>query len=228
MRPPLRVLICVNFLSLAVAAQAQAVSQDVVQVGTKSVHIPPPDGFAATFARFARFRDRFLTGQNPGTSVVEVHVPASVIADLEKDQEISLSFYSGVGIPDASRAKDATVAEFRYLVGEFEKQHDAYPDAKEVAVRIRRVMDKILATRAGPRMDQPTSLGYFQREQNAFSGMVVQPVERMVLLIAFSFLHVKDRIIYLQFYRKLVDETDAAILRDAVTKWTTAIVAANK
>lgn len=81
-------------------------------------------------------------------------------------------------------------------------------------------------------MKQPTNLGYFQREPQVFSGIILMPVEiygeSIQLLGAFSVLHVKNRIIYAHLYRRLTDEKDAEILRDTARSWTAAIIAANR
>lgn len=134
------------------AGQTQRINEsDSYQLGpTLRVRIPSPQGFVDTFSRFRRLKDRFLVGQEPG-SILQVHVPAATIRELEQNEDISLTFYSRVSAPAQSRMGNATQAEYLALVAGIEKQFDKIFDAKgpvlqEATKKLRTGLDKHYGT----------------------------------------------------------------------------------
>lgn len=227
-----RVLLPIALLCVTVGAQTRVEPQDSFDLNGATVRIPPPDGFAATFGRFTRLRGRF--GASAGT-LVEVHVPVNVITDLEKSQDIDLTFYTRVTVPEGSYERDFSPDEFRELVANFEKQYPAEFDPKRSRDAMGRLADGrnvFLGTGPGSSVTMTTNLGQFGRGSNVFNGMALKrilvPGRDTDQLVAMSVLYLRKRIVSTYFYRTFHDEKDAAILRDAVKKWTAAILAANK
>ena len=232
MRHTARVLFSIALLCLTVGAQTPPAPEGVFQLGDATVSIPAPNGFVPTFARIRGQRDRFSAFR---ATVAEIHVPAGVLSDLERDENIDLDFYTRVVIPEGSYIRDFSSDEFSELIASFEKQYTNQLDAKvarDVAARMRQQSVTFVAARPGGTFSMTTNLGYFARESNVFSGMALKRIQafgrQTDLLVAMSVLYIRNRIVSTYFYRTFNDEKDATILRDAAKKWTTAILAANK
>jgi hypothetical protein len=220
----------------AVSAQKTPPAADNYQFGTARIRIPAPDAFFDVFPRFTAVRDRFIATENPGLTSLAVHVPDLMAAELNKSQDIGLSFYTKVSVSKGLRTTNVTSAQFRTFIATLEEQFDASFDVNAPVIRnsvekSRKALNKQYGNETDLDISATKNLGFFQNTANVFSGAVLITVEAygstIPMVGSLSLIHVKNRIVYVYVYRSLKDEQDPVILRDFTKKWTAAIIAAN-
>lgn len=81
-------------------------------------------------------------------------------------------------------------------------------------------------------MVRPVNLGFFEKQPNLSSVMMMSPIikdgKQIPMLGVMSHVVVNKRLLYISIYKELTADEDAIILRDFTKKWTAAIIAANK
>jgi hypothetical protein len=93
-------------------------------------------------------------------------------------------------------------------------------------------LDKYWKQETETKISQPKNLGFFQKEPNLFSGMIMSNIEVMerkrTMLSSVSLLNINKRLVFVYGYKVFSTEADIVALRDFTKRWTAAILAANK
>src|SRR5687767_8467477 len=101
MRRVLLLALCV--FALAATALAQC---DSFQIGSKTVNLPPPEGFTEAASRIEGISRRFIAYQMPSRELLGVYVPVDVLPRLAKNREMDLEFFARVSISKNGKDTD--------------------------------------------------------------------------------------------------------------------------
>lgn len=210
---------------------------DSYALGSQTVRIPTPEGYTEAFARFARIAGRISATEAPGLETLAVHLPNSLIRQIEKGKDPDLDFYTKVSVNKQLRSQETTNEMFASIVAALEKNFESYLDPNGPLMKsVVKNADKGLSERygrdAGVDVSQIKSLGYFDKQTDVFSAMTVSDVQvfgkRRTMLSSISIVNANKRLLYIYVYKRLSDDGDVERLRDFTKKWTAAIIAANK
>lgn len=213
------------------------VNSDGYQLGSRRVRIPPPAGFVEISKQFDRVAARLNATEDPGNDMLAIHVPKTFVANLTASQDIDLVFYTKVSISKKARTADSTPAQFQAVVAEFEKSFNTYMDPdgqlmKNIERNSSKGLTEIYGKNTNVGFSEMSNLGFFEKTQNVFSGMIMANLEindrKLTILGTLSLVNVANRLIFVYAYKMDPKGEDVAMLRDFTKNWTADIVAANK
>ena len=116
--------------------------------------------------------------------MLAVHVPDRLIPLIAKRMDPDLDLFTKVSVSRSAKAIDMTPESFGDIVANLEKNFDTYldPNGAIVAEMVKNAdkgLDKYWKQETGTKISQPKNLGFFQKEPNLFSGMIMSNVEVM-------------------------------------------------
>lgn len=232
----MRIPLLLVSIALLFVSQTFAQGTDVYPLGTRTVKIPAPEGFSEISARFPRIAARLAATEDPGNEILAVHLPDSLLYEFTYDQDRDLEFYTKVSVARPARTLVFTPAMFAEMVAKMERSFDTYldPDGpllREIKGNAEKGMAEYWGTDAKVALNQPKSLGFFDKGENVFSAMLFINValnrKRYPLLVTTSSLNINNRLVFLYAYRMSAAKEDIEMLRTFTKKWTTAVLAAN-
>jgi len=230
----------ISIPGFAGAGEGQAVPSAAAEsfdIGGRSIRVPAPDGFTGVLTRYKHFARRFTGTESPELEMLAVHVPDALIPLIAKRVDPDLDLFTKVSVSRSAKAIDMTPETFAAIVASLEKNFDTYldPNGPIVAEMIKNAgkgLDKYWKQETGTKISQPKNLGFFQKEPNLFSGMIMSNIEVMerkrTMLSSVSLLNINKRLVFVYVYKVFSTEADIVTLRDFTKKWTAAILAANK
>jgi len=225
---------------LAGSAESQAVANSAGQsfdIAGRSIRLPAPEGFTEVLAKYKHFAPRFTGTESPELEMLAVHVPDALIPLIAKRGDPDLDLFTKVSVSRSAKAIDMTPESFGDIVSSLEKNFDTYldPNGPIVAAMIKNAdkgLDKYWKQETETKISQPKNLGFFQKEPNLFSGMIMSNIEVMerkrTMLSSVSLLNINKRLVFVYGYKVFSTEADIVALRDFTKRWTAAILAANK
>lgn len=240
MKRILVISICVFTIAVAAAGQAttaqkQDKNPDVFQLGAKSVRVPTPTGFTDVMGRIPNTKK--LYARNDPNGIIALSVPDDVFPQLKADPLMPLPSYAVVTVTEPFRAIDMTPELFAEYVTVWEKEFGTYLDPKgpvmaEAKKRIDSIRNPAVGGRSHVEFLDTKYLGFFEKTDSIFSGMFMATVQvdiisRRPVLVSFSALRVKDRLVTLSVYQAPT-ENNLETLPVFTKQWTAAIIAANK
>jgi len=244
MKSPLLWSVCALTYAFTMSVSAQTRSE-TFQLGSRTVKIPAPDGFADVFSRLDRLTGRVLATEDPGNEALATHLPKSAIAQFETNQDRDLEFYTKVSISKDAKTVDITPEMYGRIQSSLDKDIGTlFGTGGKLRTQIGGITGKRLSELWGNetdvRIDQPLNLGVFDRGENVISSMMFLKYEmnnkKFSMLATLSFLSINQRLVFVYAYRtspvKYVysmspGKKDIETLLDFTKKWTAAIVAAN-
>ncbi len=237
MKRQLLIFACI-ILSAASQLTAQAVlANDVYRLGSRTVHIPAPEGFFDTFPHFDRVTGYFIAAETPSNNTLAAYVPNDTLPQLKAGIASPLIAYAKISVSREAITLDATPQLFANVVSDLEKRYAA-PIAADSTITppVAENAAKWLAANSSkdstPELKTAINLGHFQKTDNVFSAMMIMKLEAFSdprpYLASVSLLNVNNRLIYVYAYRQITSDKDADVLSELTKTWTAAIVAANR
>ena len=244
LRRPKKLIVLLSFAmlipSLAGSSESQAIPNSAAQsfdIDGRSIRLPAPEGFTEVLAKYKHFAPRFTWTESPELEMLAVHVPDRLIPLIAKRMDPDLDLFTKVSVSRSAKAIDMTPESFGDIVANLEKNFDTYldPNGAIVAEMVKNAdkgLDKYWKQETGTKISQPKNLGFFQKEPNLFSGMIMSNVEVMerkrTMLSSVSLINLNKRLVFVYAYKVFSTEADIVTLRDFTKRWTAAILAANK
>jgi len=220
--------------SQQVSADARSRNTDVFQVGSRSVRVPPPEGFIDVVGRIVDDHGRFAANEREG--LISLCVRASDVPALNRDPLMPLDIYTKVRIAPEMISMDVDGELYAKVVAEYQKNFDGLLDPNGSVVAKAKKDLSLSVSQITGRMStvdlkSSRNLGYFQKTERAFSSLSLMTIEvngqPIPLLVSVSLLRLNDRLVNVAVYKRLPTDKDIDYLRDFTTRWTSAIVAAN-
>lgn len=228
---PIALSVVAAVLVTGVSAQLQPES---FRIGSTSIRIPAPEGFAPAAPQFPRLFERFTKTEPVESSVLQVFVDDSIMTDLIRNEDLDLMFYAKVSTPKQPIELDEK--QFAVHAKQMESQMSGFFDPKNPALteasrNIRKGLREHNGEESGFAIGTSKDLGVFDRQPFIFSHMVLLQVEgrkgTVPLLAASSTILINGKIVFVQTYRRLSEVMDAETLRDFSKKWNGEILQAN-
>lgn len=229
-------------LVVSVTAQAQPHEVKVfsVRLGDKVIVLPPPEGFEEVSSKFESMKARFTELEAPDADMLGAFLPASDYELLRNGKPPSLTYYSKVSVLRSIRAETVSESVFNEAVDYFKKNQQTIldPDGSEmekVLKHLEETVSKQESLKTKLDMSQPKQLGVSEARPNLHSSLILMTMNfdfegkktEVPLLVAMSFMRVKERIIYVITYRLYQARTDLEILKQLHKKWNDSILTAN-
>lgn len=209
----------------------------VYQLGTRSIAIPPPLGFAEALSQSDLLANVLIATEDPSNEVLAAHLPVEVLSKLKKGERPEFNFYTKVSVLKLAKGLDMSEAEFASLVAHFESTSPHVldingPVMKSAVRNLRSGLSSVSGKEVPLELNQPQNLGSFERTKDVYSIMLVMslkmPSDKLPLLCGVSFVKVNQRLLYVYTYRKFTSEKDAELLRDFTREWVGQILSANR
>jgi hypothetical protein len=206
----------------------------VFNIGSRSVRVPPPEGFIDVVGRIVNDHGRFAANEREG--LISLCVRASDVPALNRDPLMPLDIYTKVRIAPEMILMDVDGELYAKVVAEYQKNFDSLLDPNGSVVAKAKKDLSLSVSQITGRMStvdlkSSRNLGYFQKTERAFSSLSLMTIEvngqPIPLLVSVSLLRLNDRLVNVAVYKRLPTEKDIDHLRDFSTRWTSAIVAAN-
>jgi len=210
---------------------------DGYQLGDRKVRIPAPKGFVDVSKTFEKVAARMRATEDPKNDVLAAYVPETFVPRLRESQDIDLDFYAKLSVSNTFRNTDITRQFFDAVIAEGEKNAGAYLDPngplmKGLEKSSEKNLTALLGSGTSLDLTGMKSLGFFEKSDKVFSGMLLANFElngrKISTLGTFSIVNVGKRIIFAYTYKMFPKGSDLVMLRDFAKQWTAAIVAANK
>ena len=233
MKTLLKVLACVLlFISPAFSQKPIREQPDVYEVGSRYIRLPPPAGFTEAFRNAdEKIVAQFKRGEDPGNEIIAAYLPNAAIRELMASGMVNKTFLARISILSKFKTADVTPEEFADSVAYLEKHTPEFLDPNGPLVKSVLNLKKFEKLK-NISIDQPRSLGVFERNDRVFSTLILFSVgiqdQKIVLLGAISYVHVRDRLLYGSIFKVLSENEDIETVRGLSKKWTAAIVSANK
>lgn len=233
----MRILLLHVSIALLFVSNALAQGPDTFQLGSKTIKIPAPEGFAQILERFPRVASRLNATEDSGNEVLAVHLPDPLVYKFAADEDRDLEFYTKVSIARPAKTMDFTTEMFAGYVAKMEQSFDAYlepegPMLKQIKGNAEKGMTQFWGSDAKVVVNQPKSLGFFDKGDNVFSAMLFINValnrKKYPLIVTTSSVNINQRLVFLYAYRMSSSKEDIEMLRTFTKKWTNAVIAANK
>jgi len=210
---------------------------DTYQLGDRKVRVPAPKGFVDVSKTFEKVGARMRATQGSGNEMLETFVPATFVPRLRQSQDIDLEFYATLAVVSKLKNTDLTNEDFAATVSDLEKNFNTYLDPNgPIMKRVENTSEKNLTALLGSDTNVDftgtKSLGFFEKNDKVFSGMMLANIEingrKISTLGTFSALNTGKRLIVVYAFKMFPKSSDVPMLRDFAKQWTAAIVAANK
>jgi hypothetical protein len=227
-------------VSNSALAQARKATNTSLQLGDTVVVIPAPDGFEEAASQFESIKAAFTATEDPGNDMLAVHLLITDCEKLRHGESGTLTFYTKISVLKTFRERDLSASEFATIPAEFQKSGAALldingPRMKAATEHAEKAISEISENKMKVEMTQPVNLGEFDNRPNIYSVMLLMNLtvqsgddRRVVpLLGALTFVRVKQRLLYVNTYRRYESKTDAEILRDFTKHWIDTILSAN-
>lgn len=228
-------LVCVFLYALSVNAQQKPLGYDIFLVGSQTIRVPSPDGFVNGYPRIPELAGHMKALSDPDSRILTVHLTRELAAKIEKGEPVErLGFYATISVQKGMNDTDVTPAMFAEFIAALQRDFETAVDANmPTSVEAAR---KALSERWGRPADigmvRPVNLGFFDRQANLSSVMMLSPIlkdgKQIPMLGVMSHVVVNKRLLYISIYKELTADEDAMSLRDFTKKWTAAIISANK
>jgi hypothetical protein len=235
MKNLLLLIACAFISALVVSAQQNWPGSDTFRVGVQTIHIPWPEGFVNGYPRLPELAGHMKALGDPESRILTVHLTREIAAKIEKGERVErLDFYATISVQKAINDIDVTPAMFAEFTSSLQRDFETAVDANlPTAVEAAR---KALSERWGRPADigmvRPVNLGFFDKQPNLSSVMMLSPIlidgKQIPMLSVMSHVVVNKRLLYISIFKELTVDGDAVALRDFTKKWTAAIIAANK
>jgi hypothetical protein len=207
------------------------------ELGSKSVVIPAPEGFTEISARFPHVASRLAATEDPGNEILAIYLPDSLVYKFAADEDRDLEFYTKASIAKPAKTLEFTPEMFAAMTAKMEKSFDSYlkiegPLLKQIKGNAEKGMSEFWGGETSVALNQPKSLGFFDKGENVFSAMLFINVsvgrKKYPLLVTTSSLNLNNRLVFLYAYRMSSANEDVEMLRAFTKNWTAAVIAANK
>jgi len=214
----------------------RTVPGDSFDLGGRAIVVPAPQGFANGLGRFEKFSMVMNATEGPNLDILAAHAPVSKTEELMRGS-VSLDLYTKVSVLKSLRTMDVTPENFATVVAEVEKNFTSFidpngPTIKGAVASANAKLKEQTGEEAGLDLSQPKSLGFFDKQPQIFSAMVMMNVAvnggHKTMLSSLSYLLINKRLVYAYVFKELTSEEDVKTLQVFTRKWTSAIVAANK
>ena len=221
-------------VTLIAVAEGQN-STETYNVGGRQIRIPPPDEYLNVSPRFARIEARLRASQT-ANEFIAAFVPGSIFPDLTASQDIDLKGYALAVVSPRVKSTDLTPQMFKAVVAEIEKNFGTYLDPngaamKRAAKNSGTKLSEFWGTDINLSVSGVKNLGFFQKTNNAFSGMMLASVKvfdrEIENLGTFSIVNVNKRLIFVYAFQNSPVGEDVAKLQTLTKNWTAKIIAAN-
>jgi hypothetical protein len=206
------------------------------QLGTRSVFIPPPAGFADAFSQSDDIAKLLIATEVPTNEVLTAHLPVEELNKLKRGERPNLDYYTKVSVLKLAKTHDVSEAYFAGLVKQIEATTPQLldingPSMKSAVQTLRGGLSSVSGEEVQVDLEQPQNLGSFEKTKNVYSFMLLLtlngPKGKLPVLGGISFVRVNQRVIFVYTYRKFTSEKDAEVLRDFSREWVRQILAAN-
>jgi hypothetical protein len=231
------IILAVNFSALA---QIRKTNNSFLQLGAVVVVIPAPDGFEEAASQFEGVKSSFTLPEDPGNDMLAVHLLTTDCDGLRRGEPGQFNFYTKISVRKAVREVDFSAAEFAAIPAEFHKSGAALldlngPRMKATLEHLDKGLSELTQNQTKIEMSQPENLGEFDNRPSVYSVMLLLTykfqsgdTQRVTpVLGGLSFVRVKQRLLYVNTYRKYESKADLEVLRDFTRQWINAILAAN-
>jgi hypothetical protein len=179
---------------------------------------------------------RLAATEDAGNEILAVHLPDAMLEKFMMGEDRDLEFYTKASIARPARTLEFTREMFADYVVKMERNFHAYlePDGdmlQRVKGNAERGMTRYWGSGERVALNQPKSLGFFEKSDDVFSAMLFVNVavgkKKYPLLVTTSSLRINDRLVFLYAYRMSASAKDAEALRAFTRAWTAAVIAAN-
>lgn len=217
-----------------------AASSLVVQLGTKSVVLPSPEGFGEAASQLEIVKRFFTATEDPNLDTLAVHMPFETIERLKKGEIFDLPFYTKVSIAKKNRQLEYSSKDFSTLVAHMQAQGGRIldldsPEMKAKAKAQNKTLSDLLKQDVTLDFSQPVNLGVIEQTQNSYGVLMLVKVrfqsasaQNERLMVGSAVLtRLNHRLIYVYTYRFADTKEDTEILRDFTRKWLSQILKAN-
>lgn len=217
------------------------ITAPVIPLGARSVALPTPAGFVEATTSAPAIKSFFAKNEAPGLDLLEAHIPASVLDEIEQGSFSRLKFYTKVSIPTAARNVDFSSEDFAQMISTVEEQSNHVLDMNSPHMRatMRKLQDNISESTNGTAkidISQAISLGRLRKTPNLFSHMLVLSLTEQIagerkqvrMLCASSIVRLNNRLLFIHAYRTYETENDIVALRDFSETWLKEITAVNR
>jgi hypothetical protein len=208
---------------------------DTFRLGSRSIRVPPPDGFTDIIGRIENDHGRFAANEESG--LLAIDVPDDILSKLAADTLMPLDVYARVQIAPEIISVDITPEIYAATVSEFQKNFDELldPNGKVVAAAKKDVslfVSQVTGNISTVNVSSTKSLGYFQKTDSVFSALTLMTIDvnghQIPMLASISLLRLNNRLINATVYKRLPTQKDIEYLRTLTARWTAAIAAANE
>lgn len=215
-------------------------SSMIVQLGTKSVVIPSPEGFGEAASQLEIAKRFFSATEDPNLDVLAVHMPTETIARIKQGESFDLPFYTKVSISKRNRELDYSSKDFSSLVSHMQSRGGRIldldsPEMKAKAKAQNKALSELLKQEATLDLSQPVNLGVIENTQNSYGVLILLKVrfqsgsaqKEQLMVSSATFMRLNQRLIFVYTYRIANTKEDTDILRDFTRKWLSQILKAN-
>lgn len=210
---------------------------DTFRLGSKSVRIPPPEGFTNIVGRVKNDDGRFASVRPKGRRLLQIDIADEVASQVLTDPRMDLDFFTTVALQPQAENEDYTARKFAEFV---EGLQSEFPDPIDPNGKIIQDAKKIAGAnltresveKSGLDTKIGQNLGFFDKTENIFSALTLHAREvngrPVVILETLSALRVNSRLIDIYIFKVRPADKDFDTLPEFAKKWTAAIIAANK
>lgn len=238
----MKALTFVGLVALTYAVSAQTGSgsaspSDSLEIGSRTVRIPPPAGFAKIGRRHGRILSVQEASEPTKNEIIAVHLPSDQLSRSLRDSDWQPDFFTKVSVSRIGRDEDITPESFlavgSYIEKEFAKMTD--PRGRSVLAEqhyASKNLSELLERTTKLQRDQPVSLGVFDKSDRVHSTLALITLsvngKPYKFLGTVSFVYVNMRLLYVYVYKSDPVEEDLEMIREFTRNWTALIVAANQ
>jgi hypothetical protein len=224
------------FAFVFVAEAQQAILKlETFRVGSQAMQIPSPEGFVNGYQRIPKLTSHMKALEVPGNKFLAVYLTRAMAAKITKGEKVErLEFYATVGVQDPPNNADITPEMFTEFVSSLERDLQTSIDFElpRAVVASRKALSEQWDRPANVSLLRPVVLGFIDKKPNVSTVMMMTTIlndkQRIAMLAVFGHVVVNKRVLYVNIYKELTTDEDAAALRDFTRKWTAEIIAANK
>ena len=251
MKSKLALLIAAALLTTVATARAQEhesrqaksspAKSSSVRLGEKVILIPDPEGFEEGTSQFESFKRRVEVAEAPQNDMLLAHLPVSDCELVRKGLTATYDHYTKVSVMRASREVAISRAEMKAALANFRGQMGTYldpngPAMKALEKHLERGLTNLDEKETNVDFSKPQLLGEFDVRPDVNSYLMLMTItlsaggteQSLPMLVTTSFVHVKDRVIFVYSYKKYRSQADIDAIKQFATKWTTSILAANQ
>jgi hypothetical protein len=224
-------------LSFVVALVATLVHGETVQLGSRSLNIPNPEGFqplAAVSPRYIAAAQAYLPATN---HLLEAYATPADVSALGQGQPASLARYFQLQAPRKAEGIAVSAAEFADASKQVEEGlEQTVKNSQQLATQLTQQGNAEVKrlTASDPKIAL-TGIGYlgaFRREPwglffSISSGLTAADGTNQVMVCGGALVLVNYQLLFLYSYAQLRDESDRRWVEQATSAWADAIRAAN-